>query len=130
MATKKQQPHPTHPGAWVRDHLANERTLLAWVRTSLAFMGFGIAIAKLSVLLQVDTLEHPTLAAELPDQLVSKLVGATLVALGGVISILGAIQARRWTDAIPGDAPSRAAQNVTVAVSVLMSVGLLIYLLV
>ncbi|MDQ2798405.1 MAG: DUF202 domain-containing protein [Armatimonadota bacterium] len=33
-----------------RDHLANERTFLAWVRTSIALMGFGVVIAKLRFL--------------------------------------------------------------------------------
>ena len=31
----------------VSDHLANERTYLAWVRTSVALMGFGVLIARL-----------------------------------------------------------------------------------
>lgn len=31
----------------VRDHLANERTYLAWMRTSIALMGFGVVIARL-----------------------------------------------------------------------------------
>ncbi len=34
----------------VRDHLANERTFLAWVRTSTALLGFGVLIAKLRFL--------------------------------------------------------------------------------
>ena len=34
----------------IRDHLANERTFLAWVRTSIALLGFGILIAKLRFL--------------------------------------------------------------------------------
>lgn len=29
------------------DHSANERTFLAWVRTALAIVGFGILVAKL-----------------------------------------------------------------------------------
>jgi len=33
--------------ATVRDHLANERTFLAYVRTSLALVGFGFLIARL-----------------------------------------------------------------------------------
>ncbi len=33
-------------GSQARDHLANERTFLAWVRTSLAFVGLGVVIAK------------------------------------------------------------------------------------
>jgi putative membrane protein len=31
----------------VRDHLANERTYLAWMRTSIALMGFGVVIVRL-----------------------------------------------------------------------------------
>lgn len=31
----------------VTDHLANERTYLAWMRTSIALMGFGVVIARL-----------------------------------------------------------------------------------
>jgi putative membrane protein len=31
----------------VREHLANERTFLAWVRSSIALIGFGVVIAKL-----------------------------------------------------------------------------------
>ncbi len=34
----------------VRDHLANERTFLAWVRTAVALLGFGVLIAKLRFL--------------------------------------------------------------------------------
>jgi putative membrane protein len=30
-----------------RDHLANERTFLAWVRTALGFIGLGVVVAKL-----------------------------------------------------------------------------------
>ena len=37
-------------GSNVRDHLANERTFLAWVRTSIALLGFGVLIAKLRFL--------------------------------------------------------------------------------
>ncbi len=33
-----------------RDHLANERTFLAWVRTSIALLGFGVLIARLRLL--------------------------------------------------------------------------------
>lgn len=33
-------------GAKLRDHLANERTFLAWVRTGVALMTLGLAIAK------------------------------------------------------------------------------------
>ena len=31
----------------IRDHLANERTYLAWMRSAIALMGFGVLIARL-----------------------------------------------------------------------------------
>lgn len=40
---------PTEPysGSQARDHLANERTFLAWLRTALALIGGGVLLAKL-----------------------------------------------------------------------------------
>ncbi len=35
----------------VRDHLANERTCLAWMRTGVSAMGLGVVIAKLRYIL-------------------------------------------------------------------------------
>ncbi len=35
-----------------RDHLANERTLLAWARTSLAVMGLGFVVARFGLTLR------------------------------------------------------------------------------
>ena len=34
-----------------RDHLANERAYLAWIRTAIALMGFGVVIVRLRYLL-------------------------------------------------------------------------------
>jgi len=34
-------------GSTARDHLANERTFLAWVRTGLGFVGIGVVLEKL-----------------------------------------------------------------------------------
>jgi putative membrane protein len=31
----------------VREHLANERTYLAWIRSAIAMMGFGVVIVRL-----------------------------------------------------------------------------------
>ncbi|WP_406701301.1 YidH family protein [Singulisphaera sp. Ch08] len=35
-----------------RDHLANERTFLAWIRTSLGLIGLGFVIARMGLLLR------------------------------------------------------------------------------
>ncbi|MEG4112640.1 DUF202 domain-containing protein [Microcoleus sp. K1-B6] len=40
---KTKRPNPSR----VRDHLANERTYLAWMRTAISLMGFGVVIVRL-----------------------------------------------------------------------------------
>lgn len=40
----------TKPASRTRDHLANERTYLAWMRTAIALIGFGVLIARLRYL--------------------------------------------------------------------------------
>ena|ERR1700681_275775 len=44
----------------VREHLANERTYLAWLRTGIAMMGLGVVIAKLRYLFLAAPLTLPT----------------------------------------------------------------------
>lgn len=73
------QPGPTAP-ARVRDHLANERTLLAWVRTALTIIGLGFVVGRL--LVEGEEAVDPFL-------LVTSVV---LVLLGGVASVLAAIR--------------------------------------
>ena len=49
--------HPVNPNR-ARDHLANERTFLAWMRTSLALLGFGAVLVRLRFLLPADLQGH------------------------------------------------------------------------
>jgi putative membrane protein len=45
--------------ASLADYLAAERTLLAWVRTGLALMGFGFVVARFGLFLQqIQVLRH------------------------------------------------------------------------
>jgi putative membrane protein len=43
---------PGEPMASLSDYLAAERTLLAWIRTGLALMGFGFVVARFGLFLQ------------------------------------------------------------------------------
>ncbi len=45
-------PQPTRSATRVRDHLANERTFLAWVRTSLGLIGLGFVFARMGLFLR------------------------------------------------------------------------------
>lgn len=44
--TDRKKPGRLNPSR-IRDHLANERTYLAWMRTAIALLGFGVVIVRL-----------------------------------------------------------------------------------
>jgi putative membrane protein len=63
----------------IRDHLANERTYLAWMRSAIALMGFGVLIVRLRIL-------RPPLAPQPPGNgwklgLAFSIVGLLMVLL-------------------------------------------------
>jgi putative membrane protein len=68
----------------VSEHLANERTVLAWIRTSIAVMTFGVAINRFSLFLQEFHIESHMQQSANRD--VERL-GIGLVALGVAIMV-------------------------------------------
>ena len=51
--------HPPTTGSEVRDHLANERTYLAWLRTGMALLGLGFVVARLRIELGQPVPQQP-----------------------------------------------------------------------
>src|SRR3954454_5710691 len=66
------------PSTRARDHLANERTYLAWLRTALTVMALGIAVASFG---------HQVRGS-------SAVAGGLLVAVGAVGVVLGTMRYR------------------------------------
>lgn len=66
----------------LRDHLANERTLLAWLRTSVAMIGLGFVVAKFGLLLRELTGQN----AHRVTEGIGNWVGILLV-LGGALTV-------------------------------------------
>ncbi|CAL8575538.1 hypothetical protein XPA_001457 [Xanthoria parietina] len=79
-------------GSVARDHLALERTFLAWLRTSLAFASIGIAITQLfrlnTTISRREGLE-PELGGSYRLRQVGKPLGATFMGIAILILIVG-----------------------------------------
>ena len=114
------------------DHAANERTFLAWVRTSIAIMAFGFLVEKFDLFLEFAS---KSLAARVPSvggQLVGNIAGLLLIVLGGVTMILAIIRFRQTAldidseDTRPGTG-DRMDVNLT-ALLVILGAALFVYL--
>src|SRR2546422_11384328 len=83
----------------VTDHLANERTFLAWIRTGLAIIAFGFVVERFGLLLRELGLKVNSQSV-LPGHY-STLIGITLTLLGTlvmVVALLNFLQTRRSID--------------------------------
>ena len=76
-----------------REHLANERTFLAWIRTSIALMGFGFVIVKFTLFLKQLSLLLQTRG--IPSKGYSSIIGVVMVAIGVIIAVLAFLQYKR-----------------------------------
>jgi putative membrane protein len=75
------------------DHLANERTFLAWMRTSIGIMAFGFVVVKFALFVKQLSM---ILGKEdnIHSQGYSGIIGIILVAIGAVTSIFSYIRYR------------------------------------
>jgi putative membrane protein len=69
----------------ISDHLANERTLLAWIRTSIAVIALGIAINRFSLFLMEINQVLPEVRSAANRHVAS--LGSGLVVLGIAIMV-------------------------------------------
>lgn len=70
-----------------RVHMANERTYLAWIRTSIAIMAFGFVVEKFSLFVkQMGFYLGKEITPPAPGY--SSLIGVLLVGLGVLMGVL------------------------------------------
>lgn len=99
-------PTPVPPDRQATEHLANERTFLAWVRTAIAVLSLGFVVAKFGLWLDelaavsgrgdghaAATTHHHHAGASLP-------LGAGLMVLGASLALLGAWRFGRVSRAV------------------------------
>jgi putative membrane protein len=90
---------PSTPAETLRLHQANERTMLAWIRTGIALMAFGFAIARFGVFLR-EVASAGQVPLRVQHGMGSAWVGAVLVGLGMVANLLATVRYARIRNAI------------------------------
>ena len=93
-------PNATGSTADVRDYLAAERTLLAWIRTGLALMGFGFVVARFALFLKELLVAEPSRNVSEQSYGLSLWFGIALIAAGVIVNASAALHYRRLVDAL------------------------------
>ena len=76
------------------DHLANERTFLAWIRTSIGIMAFGFVVVKFTLFMrQLGLVLQKNIAV--PEHGYSAAMGIFLVAFGAAIGLFSFTRYKR-----------------------------------
>jgi inner membrane protein YidH len=75
------------------DHLAAERTFLAWIRTGLALMGFGFVVARFGLFLQELQSIRPTGTPH--SYGLSLWFGTALISAGVVVDVYSSLRYSR-----------------------------------
>jgi putative membrane protein len=107
-----------------REHQANERTFLAWLRTSIALIGFGFALARFGLFLrQLET----TVTKQLTPAhsfISSQSLGVGLVFVGIIIIIFSLWRYNQvfWQIERGDYRPSRLLVWVTAAIAILLGI--------
>jgi putative membrane protein len=116
-----------------RVHMANERTFLSWIRTSIGIMAFGFVVEKFALFIKQMQMILGT-AAVGPAAPVSHgysgVVGILLVGFGTLMSLLAFDRFKRVERQIDEDAyrPSLTLDLVLTVMVVMIGISLAVYL--
>ena len=112
------------------EFLANERTFLAWVRTSVTILSFGFVVAKFSLWLrEIGARDGSrTLSAQ---NISGMWMGVSLILLGGLLSLLAAWRYHVVNRSIEQDQvkPDRSLVALVTLVVVFMAVLMIAFVL-
>jgi uncharacterized membrane protein YidH (DUF202 family) len=118
-----------------RVHLANERTFLAWIRTSIGIMAFGFVVEKFALFMK--EISHILGKSGIPGNGVpaihgySSAFGILLVGLGAAMALLAFFRFRKVEREIEENAYHSSPALVRLATLTVLAIGifLVIYLI-
>jgi len=107
----------------VNDHLANERTYLAWIRTSLGIMVFGFVVVKFTLFMKQIPL---FLGKEVVIQQngYSAFLGIAIVVIGIITAILSYIRYKRTAKQLKDGEYVHSSRLITILTGFLLLVSL------
>jgi putative membrane protein len=114
-----------------REHLANERTLLAWIRTSIGIMAFGFVVVKFSLFVKQISLllgKNETIPIQ---HGYSAMIGILLVVVGAIVLLLSYIKYKQTEKQLKNESfKSSSTLILLITITILMiSILLILYLI-
>ena len=110
----------------VTDHLANERTFLAWIRTAIAVLGFGFVVVKFSLFLEYFAAVSGK-NIEVPTSEYSSELGLSFVIIGVLVVLFAYIRYKRNEQKIDGTEFRNNSVLVTVLTLLMVLISILLF---
>ena len=111
-----------------RDHAANERTFLAWIRTAIAVMAFGFLIERFDLMLKAAGAATPLA----PERTLANIAGISAIVVGTLLFVLATARFLRNAARIDNEeqlpVPGSRMDIVLGGLLSVMGIALLVYL--
>ena len=108
-----------------RDHMANERTFLAWIRTSIGIMAFGFVVVKFAFFVREITIEFGERNI-VHSKGYSGIMGIFLVIVGSIITLLSFFRYKQTAKQLNEGTYSHSPILITMITSIIILVSLLL----
>lgn len=114
-----------------REHLANERTLLAWIRTSIGIMAFGFVVVKFSLFIKQISLLIGKNSTLPPQSGYSTVIGTLLVVVGAVLLLFSYLKYKKTEKQLNNEAYKSSSKLILsmIIIIFLISISLIVYLI-